>query len=164
MNVRADPWARPHAVRAAAGLAVLIVAAAALPAAADAPPPRAMLTVTVIEARKGPPFLHDALKPMWEMLRKSFGEKFGYYDLLSASDRTVDVDGRVEIALPDGDRFAATYGGITPEKGLLRVSLEYGDFRTKVRIHDGGSFFQAGKRFREGTLVIGVKAALEKAR
>jgi len=132
------------------------------PAAFGAEDPKVSLAITVIEARKGPPFLHEALKPLWELLQKSFGEKFGYYDLVTSAEQTVLSDGRVEVSLPDGERFAAIYGGLTPEKKLIRVSLEYGDFRTKVRIHDGGTFFQAGKRYREGTLVIAIKAAIQR--
>ena len=95
---------------------------------------------------------HQALLPVAP-------ERFPFFRV---GDRTVHTDGRVEVSLPEGGTFAAIYGGVTPEKGLLRVSLEYGDFRTKVRIHDGGVFFQAGKKVREGTLVIAIKAELVK--
>lgn len=146
-------------MRRTVAMACLMSFVVACPFAASADP-RVALSVTVIEARKGPPFLHEALKPLWELLQKSFGEKFSYYDLVGVWEQSVEVNGRVETNLPDGDRFAAIYGGITPEKGLIRVSLEYGDFRTKVRIHDRGTFFQAGKRWRDGTLVIAVKATI----
>lgn len=149
-----------RARRFLAALALLgAVVAAALPAYADAD---ASVTVTVIHARKGQPFLHEALRPLWETLQKTFGNKFDSYDQVSTETRTVAVDQRFDVRMPNGDSFAAIYGGITPEKGLLRISLEYGDFRTKVRIHDGGMFFQAGRAWKDGTLVVAIKASIPK--
>lgn len=146
--------------RLLAAVALLgVMLAGALPVYAD---PAASVTVTVIHARKGEPYLHEALKPLWETLRKTFGAKFDSYDQVSSQTRTLAVDQRFELSMPNGDSFAAIYGGITPEKGLLRISLEYGDFRTKVRIHDGGMFFQAGRSWKGGTLVLAIKASIPK--
>lgn len=138
-----------------AGLAVLLTGSVRVDA-----DPKASLTVTVIHARKGPPFLHEDLKPMWETLKKTFGDKFGYYDKVEHKVRQVAKLGKTVVKMPDGERFAAIYKGITPNKGLLRIALEYGDFRTKVRIHDGGLFFQAGKKYKGGVLVVAVQARL----
>jgi hypothetical protein len=145
--------------RVAAAVLLAAIVAASGTARAD---PRATIEVTVIEARKGPPFLHDALKPMWDMLKRSFGEKFAYYGLVQATTGSVDPGGKVDVTMPGDERFSAGYEGVTPEKGLLRVSIECGDLRTKVRIHDGGTFFQAGRRLGEGTLIVAVKATLAK--
>jgi hypothetical protein len=140
---------------------VLSAAAWGLPqnAAAD---PRATISVKVIHAKLGPPYLHEELKPLWDTLKKTFGERFAFFDLLDKREGTVDVEGAVRLTMPDGDTFAAIYGGVTPDKGLVRVSVEYGEFRTKVRIHSGGMFFQAGKQFRAGTIVVAIKATIEK--
>ena len=137
-------------------VAVSLVAPA--PAFAD---PKATVSVTVIHARKGPPHLNVVLQPMWDTLRQTFGEKFAYYEVLGQASRKVDSGEPVELQLPTGVRFAAIYNGVTPEKGLLRVNVEMGEFRTKVRIHDGGVFFQAGQKHDGGTLIVAVRAVLD---
>lgn len=144
-------WFLP--LMAAIGLTLILSA----PAQAD---PKASLTVVVIHAKKGPPFLHPDLKPLQDTLKKTFGDKYGYYDKLKDTTRQVARLGKTSLDMPDGERFAAIYKGITPNKGLLRIALEYGDFRTKVRIHDGGLFFQAGKKHDGGVLVVAIKATL----
>ncbi|MBL6974985.1 MAG: hypothetical protein ISR64_04570 [Deltaproteobacteria bacterium] len=138
---------------AAFGLLLFLAA----PVQAD---PKASLNIVVIHAKKGPPFLHPDLKPLWATLKKTFGDKFGYYNKLQDTVRQVAKLGKTSIKMPDGERFAAIYKGITPNKGLLRIALEYGDFRTKVRIHDGGLFFQAGRKHDGGVLVVAIQARL----
>ncbi len=150
-------WAWRTAVVAGCLLGAALLAPA--PARAD---PKARVTVTVIQAKKDPPHLHPALQPLWDTLKKSFGDKFANFERVGETSRVVDSGAPVETTLPNGERFAAIYNGVTPDKGLLRVNVEMGEFRTKVRIHDGGVFFQAGKRFQDGTLIVAVRAALEK--
>jgi len=139
--------------------AALVLATAAMPREAEAGP-SAEVTLTVILARREPPKLHPGLQKMWDTLRRSFGDKFAYFDLAGESSRRLAEGERIETVLPNGDRFAAIYQGVTEEKGLLRVHLEMGEFRTKVRVHDGGTFFQAGRRHGDATVLIGVRAAL----
>jgi len=140
------------------GAAIVATLALPAPAAAD---PKAKVDVTVIHAKKGPPHLNASLQPLWDTLRQTFGEKFAHYEVLDRTSKSVDSGAPVEVKLPNGERFAAIYNGITPDKGLLRVNLEMGEFRTKVRIHDGGTFFQAGQKHDGGTLIIAIRAALE---
>jgi hypothetical protein len=150
----------PGTARLAAVVAGFLLGAALLVPAEARAGGKARVTVTVILAKKEPPHLHPALQPLWDTLKQSFGDKFGNFDQVGETTRTVDEGQPVETTLPTGERFAAIYGGVTPDKGLLRVNVEMGEFRTKVRIHDGGVFFQAGKRFKDGTLIVAVRAAL----
>jgi len=122
--------------------------------------PRAQVTLTVILAQREPPKLHPGLQKMWDTLRRSFGDRFSHFDLAGETTRVLAEGDRVETTLPNGERFAAIFRGVTEEKGLLRVHLEMGEFRTKVRVHDGGVFFQAGKRHGNATILVGVRAAL----
>ncbi|HOU55214.1 MAG TPA: hypothetical protein PLQ97_14925 [Myxococcota bacterium] len=148
------------------GIRVWVFAAATLALAASAMPrkaaaePRAEVTLTVILARREPPKLHPGLQKMWDTLRRSFGDKFSFFDLAGETSRRLAEGERVETTLPNGDRFAAIFQGVTEDKGLLRIHLEMGEFRTKVRVHDGGVFFQAGRRHGDATVLIGVRAAL----
>jgi hypothetical protein len=143
----------------ALGVAVALAWSAAGEAAARADPP-ARIAITVVEARKGPPFLHPTLKPLWEVLKKTFGDKFTSYDLVQAAEKVLASGGREEVPLPTGETFVAVYDGVGTERGLVKVAIEMGPFRTSVRIHDGGTFFQAGRTWKDGTLVIAVKASL----
>jgi len=136
---------------------VAVCVLAPSPARAD---PKAAVTITVIHAKKGPPFLHQDLKPMWKTLKGTFGDKFGYYDKVQRETREVAKLGKTGLKMPDDERFSVIYKGVTPQKGLLRIAIEYGDFRTKVRIHDGGLFFQAGKKYDGGILVVAVHVRL----
>ncbi len=142
-----------------AGALIIAGLTAPVSAAAD---PKATVSVTVILAKKGPPHLHPALQPMWDTLRQTFGEKFASYDVHDQTSRKVDPGTPVDVMLPNGVKFSATYSGVTPDKGLLRVNVDMGDFQTKVRIHDGGVFFQAGQKHDGGTLVVAVRATLDK--
>jgi len=149
----------PHLALA---LAAAMLVAATLGTTRDAwADPPARLEVTVIQAKAGPPYLHPELKGLWTTLKKTFGDKFSYYQKIASRQGVVANGQSVSVPLPDGTVFEATYSGVTDKKNLLRVHLAFGEFRTKVRIHDGGVFFQAGRKYDRGTLVIAVSAALE---
>lgn len=143
-------------------LGATILAAAVLGATADAAAdaPAARFEITVIQAKSGPPFLNPELKPLWSTLKKTFGDKYAHYQKVTARSGVVADGQALSVPLPDGTVFEATYNGLTDKKRLLRVHLAFGEFRTKVRIHDGGVFFQAGRKFDGGTLIIAVNASL----
>lgn len=122
--------------------------------------PSAKITITVIKARKSPPFLDEVLKPIWPTLKKTFGDRFAYYEQFSTTEETLLVNQSTSAQMPGGQPFKAIYGGLSPNKGLLRVHLEFGEYRTKVRIHDGGVFFQAGSKHEKDTIVVAIKAEL----
>ncbi len=142
---------------AAAALAVAIFGTAGN---ASADEPAARFEITVIQAKAGPPYLNPELKPLWPTLKKTFGDKYAHYQKVTARDGVVADGQTLSVPLPDGTVFQATYSGLSDKKGLLRVHLAFGEFRTKVRIHDGGVFFQAGRKFEGGTLIIAVSASL----
>lgn len=121
--------------------------------------PVVLVRVTVIHAKKSPPFLHDRVKPLWDTLRKTFGDRFAYYDLVSSAEREVARQGRVVVPMPDGGTFAVEYRGVTPDGRFLKLTVVHGDLTSRVRIHDQGLFFQAGKRWQGGVLIVGVQAS-----
>lgn len=124
--------------------------------------PKANISITVIHAKKGAPFLHPALESIWETLKKTFGERYTSYDQISLTESELSVDEEMEVEMPDKEKFKVQYRGITENKGLLRIAITYGDFQSKVRIVSGGLFFQAGKKYKDGTLIIGIRATLIK--
>lgn len=150
-----------HASRLPVVLAATILAAAVLGTTADAAAeaPAVRFEITVIQAKAGPPYLNPELKPLWSTLKKTFGDKYAHYQKVTARSGTVADGEALSVPLPDGTVFKATYTGVTDKKRLLRVHLAFGEFRTKVRIHDGGVFFQAGRKYEGGTLIIAVSAS-----
>lgn len=144
-----------------ATLLVFLVVAGALSAGprqalAD---PLVRVRVTVVHAKKSPPFLHDRIKPLWDTLRKTFGDRFAYYDLVSSAEREVAKQGRIEVPMPDGGTFAVVYRGVTEDGRFLKMTIVHGDLTSRVRIHDQGLLFQAGKRWQGGVLIVGVQAS-----
>ncbi len=144
-----------------AAVLVFLVVAGALsiaPRRASADP-LVRVRVIVIHAKKSPPFLHEQVKPLWETLRKTFGDRFASYDLVSSTEREVARGGRVEVPMPDGGTFAVVYRGVAQDDRFLKLSIEHGTLKSRVRIRDGGLFFQAGKRWQGGVLIVGVRAS-----
>lgn len=121
--------------------------------------PLVHIRVTVIHAKKSPPFLHDRIKPLWDTLRRTFGDRFASYDLVSFAEREVAKQGRVEVRMPDGGTFAVVYRGVTKDGRFLKMTIVHGDLTSRVRIHDGGLLFQAGKRWQGGVLIVGVSVS-----
>lgn len=153
---------RPDAIvvpRISLFLGIFIVLVLAWSQEASADPP-ALVRVSVIHAKKGPPFLHDGVKPLWDTLRKTFGGRFAYFDLLSSTERHVEKQGRVEVRMPDQGMFAVVYRGVSEDGRFVKVTIEHDDLKSRVRIHDGGLFFQAGKRWQGGVLIVGVRVTL----
>ena len=124
--------------------------------------PRVRLTITVIHAKKTPPFLHERLKPMWETLRRTFGDRFAHYNLLSTTEKEVTKGDRVEAPTPEGGQFAVTYRGVSEDGRFVKLDIQQGALSSRVRLHNGGLVFQAGKRHEGGVLVVGVQAAVVK--
>ena len=121
----------------------------------------AELKITVIHAKSGEPYLSPELRPLWRTIRKTFGDQFSSYRQITSKAGVVQEGKQVTVDLPDGTTFEAMYNGVTKKAGLLRVHLAFGEFRTKVRIHSGGTFFQAGRKYDKGTLIIAVSATLK---
>lgn len=121
--------------------------------------PIVRISVRVIHAKKAPPFLHDQVKPLWDMLRKSFGDRFAYYDLLVMKERELAKGARMTVPMPDGKTFEVLYRGISEDGRFLKLTIEHGDLKSRIRIHDGGLVFQAGTRFQGGVLIVGVRAS-----
>ncbi len=149
---RRSPDGRPALGALAAGC----ILALAITAQAD---PIARIGVTVIHAKKSPPFLHDKVQPLWDTLRKTFGDRFAHYDLMSVVEREVAKGGRVEVPMPDGGLFMVEYRGLSKDSRFLKLSIVHDDLKSRVRLHDGGLLFQAGKRWKGGVLIIGVRAS-----
>lgn len=113
--------------------------------------------VKVIYATKKAPYINEKLKSLWSYLKKSFGARWTSFDIIDEKILTLERDKNVEISLPENEKLGLKYSGITEEKGLIRLHLDLsGYFKTKIRIHNKGVFFQAGKKYKDGILIFSI--------
>ncbi|MBM4388624.1 MAG: hypothetical protein FJ088_12855, partial [Deltaproteobacteria bacterium] len=115
--------------------------------------------ITVIYAQKKSPYLNKNLKPLWKYLSESFGGKFDWFELIETKNMVLKMDEKMEHELPNGDKMAMTFAGVTENKKLLRIHLEIADLQTKVRVKDGALFFQAGRKHKNGIIILAIKAS-----
>ncbi|MGM0577840.1 MAG: hypothetical protein ACQEXJ_19090 [Myxococcota bacterium] len=133
------------------------VALAAPPALADAGG-QATFEVTVIHASKKDGGVDPALKGLSRYLRKSFSG----YDRFTrlAQERVRVAEGRSgELVLPDDKTLELKFLGV--EDGFVKVHLALDGLETTVNVKDGGLFFQAGRRYEEGILVLAIRATTD---
>lgn len=128
-------------------------------AKAAAAEPVARVEVTVLHAKKSPPFLHEKAKPYWDTLRRTFGDRFAFYDYLSSHVGELKKEERLDVAMPEGGTFTVVYQGASKDGKSALLLFQTEGLKTNVRLHDGGIVFQAGKRYKGGILIIGIKAS-----
>ena len=138
-------------------LAILALGLADGPRADDGAPPKAVrCDVQVILATNGAPDIAPELRPLTRYLENSFGNRYSRFEQLASHRVLVARDQRGNVALPNGAELGLSYLGA--EEGLLRLTMDVGGLKTTVRVHDGGLFFQAGKKFRDGMLIVAIRA------
>ncbi len=127
---------------------------------ADAPDAsgRARVDIVVIHATKGAPSIDRELKPIAHYLESSFGTRFQVFKQLGKNTLTVGKDQRVGHTLPNDSELFLTYLGA--EGSLLRLLMEVSGLKTTVKVHDGGLFFQAGRTWKDGMLIVAVRAGM----
>lgn len=148
--------------------ALLLTAALAAPSFADGargapseptsatPAVAAKVDVTVIHAT--PEGTMDRrLAPMARPLTRAFKAYKGF-TWLDEQSSAVRVDDERKLTLPNGSELAYRFLGADPD-GYLRVHIEVGGLRSTVRVKDGGTFFQAGRGYLDGMIVLVFKAA-----
>ena len=112
--------------------------------------------VQVIHATKGSPYVDPSIRPLSRYLKNSFGSRFTRFRRLEKSNMTLKVDARGTQSLPNSTKLHLTYLGV--EDSLLRLVMEVGGLKTTVKVHDGGLFFQAGRKYKNGMLIVAVRA------
>ena len=60
------------------------------------------------------------------------------------------------MALPNGTELDFKYLG--EEDGFLRLHLEVGGLKSTVRVKSGSTFFQAGRGYKDGMIVLAFQA------
>jgi len=124
---------------------------------ARAAEPVAHCKVRVILAKKGEGGVDPAIRnPLKRYLTKSFGARYGAFELLDTRSMKIARGKRGEIPLPDGTWLRLTYLG--NQGKFIKVSMEMPGVKTLIRIRDGGLFFQAGHRHKDGMMILAISA------
>ena len=134
-------------------LAEGVPATAAAPAAAEG----ARIEVTVIHATRDGQ-LDPALAGLKRTLERAFSGYAGFAKL-GEQRETLALDGEQRLTLPNESELVYRYLGTDPD-GFLRVHIEVGGLRSTVRVKDGGTFFQAGRGYKDGMIVLAFRAAI----
>lgn len=91
-------------------------------------------------------------------LNKSFGGRFTSFRQLENRLLKVKLEETSEVPLPDQTTLKLRFRGVQGE--FVKLTMEIKDLRTTIRIKNGGLFFQAGHRYKNGILVLAISANL----
>jgi len=89
-------------------------------------------------------------------LKKSFGVRYTSFRLLDNRVLRVKLGKTGEVSLPDQSVLKLKYRELQGD--FVKLTMEMRDLRTTIRIRDGGLFFQAGHRYRNGMLILAISA------
>lgn len=145
-------------IRGAVALSLGVLLLAAPPAEATAPASsevKATLTVTVIHAHNAREGADPKLAGLTSYLSKSFTRYKGF-DQLGTHKSTLAEKGKKSIKLPDGKTLTLEFRGVA--KGFVKVYMALDGLKTTVDVRDGGLFFQAGRVYKGGILVLAIGA------
>ena len=133
----------------------LALALTAPTARADESPAAAEAEIRVILAESGPSHMDPALRTLARYLKNSFGARYQSFRQLQRARIALPRGRRSMRRLPNDTELALTFLGTAD--GRLRLRMEVAGLKTIVRIHDGGLFFQAGRRYHKGMLVVAIR-------
>ncbi len=110
--------------------------------------------LTFILAAPRPTKVDKRLKAMEKDLRRAFAGRFRRFDFVSQSQPRLALGEAHSVELPGGGELILTYKG--REGPYLRLRIEMPGFGGDVRVRNAKRFFQAGRKHKDGTLVIGI--------
>jgi hypothetical protein len=129
----------------------------ASPAPAEAPllgATQATVDVIVIHATRDGE-VDPRLERMGRTLTRAFRGYSGFEPIVTESVSAPQGQAQ-RMALPNQTQLAFTYLGV--QDGFLRIQLEVGGMSSTVKVQDGGTFFQAGRGYRDGMIVLAFTA------
>ncbi len=124
------------------------------PPAEPAASAKATFSVTVIHASRSEGGVDKALGDLQKYLVKSFT---GYNSFRRLDHRFVEValGAAGALTLPDTKTLSLKF--IEAKKGFIKVHLSLDGLETTINVKDGGLFFQAGRVFKDGILVLAIR-------
>ena len=150
-----------RALTFAAALLLVVPAALAdgpqVPAVPDVPPAAATaatFSVTVIHASRSAGGVDKSLQDLERYLVKSFA-KYASFKRLDQRDVPSTAARPGSLKLPDGKVLELALRGV--DKGFIKVHLSLDGLETTINVRDGGLFFQAGRVYQDGILVLAIR-------
>jgi len=127
------------------------------PAAVRMANARADIDVVVIHATKDGE-VDRALAGLAKTLTRAFKGYSGFSKLDESKASLTEGDAH-QLRLANGRELSYKFVGVDRD-GFLQVHIEVDGLRSTVRVKDGGTFFQAGRGYKDGMIVLAFKARL----
>lgn len=119
------------------------------------------IEVQTIYAKDQGEHVDPKLEPLEAQLRSTF-ELYSHFEHLNTHRFSLALDEFHEITLPDTEStvLSLTHKGRSQaDKALLRLGLALkGKLSTEVEASPGATFFQAGLLYRDGILILAIRA------
>jgi hypothetical protein len=109
------------------------------------------VSITVVHARPSEGGVAPELDRIGRYLLKAFAN-YKSFVRLSTHDERLAVGAGGRLMLPNGHELVFKHSGW--RDGFAAVHLEVGGLVTTVSVKDGGTFFQAGRAYEGGMIVL----------
>ncbi len=121
-----------------------------------------LVHIQTIHASAGEPFVDPDIESLQNELRSGF-PGYQVFHLLGRHELKAPQQSQRSLKLPDNDNseLVITYLGRTPDPKLLRLEIGLrGKLAAEVKASPGSTFFQAGLTYKDGILILAIKATL----
>jgi len=109
------------------------------------------VVITVVHALPGDKGVAPELDRLQHYLLRAF-PKYTSFVRLSSHDQRLAVGAEARLTLPNRHELLFRHTGW--KDGFATVHLEVGGLSTTVNVKDGGTFFQAGRAYEGGMIVL----------
>ena len=120
-----------------------------------------VVSVQVISASKGTAHIDAVVQPLQGELLSGFPD-YNVFRLVASHELTASKGKQVALRLPDNDasELLVTFLGSQADTKMLRLEIGLrGKLAAKVDARPGSSFFQAGLAYKDGILILSIKAS-----
>lgn len=135
-------------------LVIALVLFGAGPVLAQPTGPDIEVEVTVIHATEGGAGIAPDLQPLGKYLTKSFAP-YTSFKRIDHQARRLAVGAESRLSLPNKSELVYRHDGKVD--GFFALHLEVGGLKSTVNVKDGGTFFQAGRAYDGGMIVLAFK-------
>ncbi|GEM_PF-1277291 len=95
-------------------------------------------------------------KEIQKYLARSFGARYTNFSMLDSKVVSVKLNQKGSIVLPDRSTLKLEF--VEKQGQFIKLTMGLKELDTTIRIRNGGMFFQAGHKFKDGILVLAISA------